>query len=84
MTDVPRKQTIATLSCLVIVLLVISLALKVFLNDVGLWSIIALGFQSIAVVIMVVLLVRIIRGQRDDYWRERGNDRKHPDEADTD
>ncbi|WP_315914649.1 hypothetical protein [Arthrobacter sp. lap29] len=64
--------------------MIISLALKVFLDDVSPWSIVALGFQVLAVVIMIVLLVRTVRGQRDEYWKERANRPKNPDEAEAD
>lgn len=72
MTHVPKKRTIAILSFIVVGLMVISLALKVFLNGVDPWSWVAVGFQGLAVVIGVLLLVRVVRSQRDDYWRERG------------
>ena len=84
MTDVPKKRTAAALGFLVLVLMIISLALKVFLNDVSPWSIVALDFQGLAVVIMSMLLVRTVRGQRDEYWRERANRPMSPDEAEDD
>ena len=78
MTHVPKKRTIAILSFVVLGLMVISLALKVFLNGVEPWSWVAVGFQGVAVVIGVLLLVRVVRGQRDDYWRDRGKGTSGP------
>ena len=45
----------------------------------GLWVWIRLAFQTVFTVGMVVYLVRIVRKQRDDYWRERGKDPRHPE-----
>ena len=78
MTHVPKKRTIAILSFVVLGLMVISLALKIFLNDLAPWSWVAVGFQGVAVIIGVLLLVRVVGGQRDDYWRERGKDAGGP------
>lgn len=63
-------------SLLFLVFMVTGLALKVFLNEVEPWPLIALGFQVLAVVGYIVLLARIVRGQRDDYWREHRTDAK--------
>ena len=78
MRHVPKQRTIAILSSVVLGLMVISLALKVFLNGVEPWPWVAVGFQGVAVVIGVLLLVRVVRGQRDDYWRERGKGTSGP------
>jgi hypothetical protein len=43
------------------------------------WEWIVVGAQAIVVVAMLVYLVRFVRKQRDDYWRERGKDPKHPE-----
>jgi heme/copper-type cytochrome/quinol oxidase subunit 2 len=45
----------------------------------GTWGLIILAVQIVIVVAVVVLLVRFVRKQRDDYWRERGKDPKHPE-----
>jgi hypothetical protein len=34
---------------------------------------------TIAVIVMIVLLTRFTLWQRDEYWRERGKDPKHPE-----
>ncbi len=72
MTLIPKNRTIAIWSLFILGLMVISLALRVFLNDVEPWSWVAVAFQSLAVLICIVMLIRIVRGQRDAYWRERG------------
>jgi hypothetical protein len=38
-----------------------------------------MAVQAVLSVAMVVYLVRFVRKQRDDYWRERGKDPKHPE-----
>ena len=43
------------------------------------WGWILLAFQAIVLVIVIAYFVRFLRGQRDDYWRERGKDPKHPE-----
>jgi Ca2+/H+ antiporter len=45
----------------------------------GPWEWIIISLQAIVTVAMVVYLVRFVRKQRDDYWRERGKDPKHPE-----
>lgn len=37
-----------------------------------------LAIQAIVLVILIVYLVRFVRNQRDDYWRERGQDPRNP------
>jgi heme/copper-type cytochrome/quinol oxidase subunit 4 len=43
------------------------------------WEWIIVTIQGIGVVAIVVYLVWFVRKQRDDYWRERGKDPKHPE-----
>lgn len=43
------------------------------------WEWIVVVIQTIFTVAMVVYVVRFVRKQRDDYWRERGKDPKHPE-----
>lgn len=38
-----------------------------------------LAFQAIVLVTAMVYFVRFLREQKDDYWRERGKDPKHPE-----
>lgn len=45
----------------------------------GPWDWIVIVLQFIAAVAMVVYVVRFVRTQRDDYWRERGKDPKRPE-----
>ena len=40
---------------------------------------ILLSFQVIVLVTAMVYFVRFLREQRNDYWRERGKDPKHPE-----
>jgi uncharacterized membrane protein len=43
------------------------------------WDWILLAFQAIVLVVTVSYLVKFVRKQRDDYWREHGKDPKHPE-----
>ncbi len=45
----------------------------------GPWIWITPGLQSIVTVTMLVYLGRFVRNQRNDYWRERGKNPKHPE-----
>ena len=38
------------------------------------WVWILLAFQVVVLVIAIAYLLRFLRAQRDDYWRERGKD----------
>lgn len=42
------------------------------------WSWLLLGLAMLLSVALVVLVVRLVLQQRDDYWRERGRDPKNP------
>jgi Ca2+/H+ antiporter len=74
----PQQQRIglAVLAAAVVVFLIPALipALRT-----GPWVWISLGLQIIVTVAMLVYLVRFVRHQRDDYWRERGKDPRHPE-----
>ncbi len=49
------------------------------LDDIdGPWLWFGVVIQAGALVTLVVCLVRVVRGQRDDYWRERGRDPRNP------
>lgn len=43
------------------------------------WSWIVIVLQGIYTVALGAYLVWFVRKQRDDYWRERGKDPKHPE-----
>lgn len=43
------------------------------------WSWVLLGGVLIMLVATIALLARLVLQQRDDYWRERGRDPKHPE-----
>lgn len=42
------------------------------------WFWVLLATQVIAVIASVVFLVRLVRAQRDEYWKERGRDPRNP------
>lgn len=42
------------------------------------WEWVVVVVQALITVGLVIYLVRFVRKQRDDYWRERGRDPKHP------
>jgi hypothetical protein len=43
------------------------------------WEWIVIATQAFITVALIVHLVRFVRNQRDDYWRERGKDPKRPE-----
>jgi hypothetical protein len=43
------------------------------------WEWIVIATQAFIAVALIVYLVRFVRNQRDDYWRERGKDPKRPE-----
>ena len=43
------------------------------------WEWIVIALQAFIAVTLVVYLVRFVRKQRDDYWREQGKVPKHPE-----
>lgn len=43
------------------------------------WSWLILGLQAALTIISIALLTRFVLRQRDEYWRERGKDPKHPE-----
>ncbi|MBG6192337.1 Ca2+/H+ antiporter [Arthrobacter sp. CAN_A212] len=43
------------------------------------WEWVVVVMQAALAVAMVVYLVKFVRKQRDDYWREHGKDRKLPE-----
>ena len=38
-----------------------------------------LAFQVVVLMIAIAYFVRFLRGERDDYWRERGTDPSRPE-----
>lgn len=42
----------------------------------GPWEWVGVGMTVVAVIIVFTGLVRMVRKQRDDYWRERGHGRQ--------
>lgn len=49
-----------------------------FIDGAYPWVWILLAVQLISLVVGVVFLVRFVRAQRDDYWRERGRGPRDP------
>lgn len=43
------------------------------------WQGVIVIIQGLLTVALVAFLVRFVRKQRDDYWRERGKTPKHPE-----
>ncbi|HSN37681.1 MAG TPA: hypothetical protein VLT34_15135 [Arthrobacter sp.] len=77
----PQRKPIALPALIALVLAVVIFLIPAWLpaefRDQWEWIIIVI--QSLITVAMVVYLVRFVRQQRDDYWRERGKDPKHPE-----
>jgi hypothetical protein len=53
--------------------------LNTLLSFVEPWSWLILGLQATLTIITIALLTRFVLRQRDEYWRERGKDPKHPE-----
>jgi hypothetical protein len=53
--------------------------LNILLSFVEPWSWLILGLQAALTIISIALLTRFVLRQRDEYWRERGKDPKHPE-----
>lgn len=77
----PQRRSIAlpalVAAVLAVVVFLIPALLPAALLEPWEWSIVVI--QGILTVAMVVYLVRLVRKQRDDYWRERGKDPRHPE-----
>ena len=41
-------------------------------DGAALWMWVGVAVQSVAAITVVVCLISVVRGQREDYWRERG------------
>lgn len=76
----PQRRNPTLLRVAIAALLVSGVATwaAIFLSDMQPWNWIAMAIQFVSLLIGLVYLVRFIRGQRDDYWRERGRDPKDP------
>ena len=81
MTSPPQRKTTALPALLAVVL-----AAAVFLIPAWLpadlrdqWGWIIVIIQGALTMAMVAYLVWFVRKQRDDYWRERGKDPRHPE-----
>lgn len=53
--------------------------LNLVLSFVEPWHWLILGLQTALTIISIALLTRFVLRQRDEYWRERGKDPKHPE-----
>jgi amino acid transporter len=63
----------------VMVIMLISTALNLAGVDSEPWLWTRTGLFSIAVVVLCVQVTKFSLWQRDEYWREKGRDPKHPD-----
>ncbi len=45
------------------------------------WFWVPIAIQAVAVILAVIFLVRLVRAQRDDYWKERGRDPRNPSQS---
>jgi hypothetical protein len=73
-----RLRRILYWSFPVTALMLLSSVLSLFGIDSEPWLWTRTILLTIAVVVMIVLLTRFLLWQRDEYWRERGKDPKHP------
>lgn len=79
MTSPQRKQNAPVPSVLLILAVTTgTLALVLGWADEP-WSWALSVLQIVVTVTMLIYLGRFVRKQRDDYWRERGKDPRHPE-----
>jgi hypothetical protein len=74
-----RLQRILRWFLPVMVIMLISTVLSLFGVDSEPWLWTRTILLGIAVVVMGVQITRFSLWQRDEYWRERGRDPKHPE-----
>lgn len=76
-----QQKKLATFAAVAVLVLVAANQVTRFLVDAeGPWVWLGIIFQALALVILITCLVKFVRGQRDDYWRERGRDPRNPDQ----
>lgn len=73
-----RKRTQVAGLVAVLCLLIASLFLRALVDGDSPWVWVGVVIQAIAVVTVVVYLVRAVRRQRGDYWKERGRNPRDP------
>lgn len=61
-----------------VVLVIVSLAGRLLHDTEGPWVWSGVVVQGVALIVLITCLIRFVRGQRDDYWRERGRDPRDP------
>lgn len=71
------KQLRAPMMIALVISLVAAWA-GVLIGSDSAWYWALLVAQVLAVIAAIVFLVRLVRAQRDEYWRERGRDPRNP------
>lgn len=79
--DSPRQQRLGLVALAAAVLTFATFLIQLVIpgSRTEQWGWILQAIQTAVTVAMVIYLVRLVRKQRDDYWRERGKDPKHPE-----
>ena len=73
-----RKKAYQIGACAMIVSVVAAFGTRALDDGTGPWLWIGAAVQVVAAITLVVCLVSMVRGQRDDYWKERGQDPRNP------
>lgn len=80
MKKAQQKKLAIFAAVAVLVLFAASQVTRSLVDAEGPWVWLGVAFQAIALVILITCLVKSVRSQRDDYWRERGRDTRNPDQ----
>lgn len=82
MKEASENKKVFILGAVAMVVLVGASLARQLLNDTeGPWVWIGAVVQAVALILLITCLVRFVRMQRDDYWRERGRDSRNPDRS---
>jgi hypothetical protein len=77
--EAPRKRQSTIPTVLPVLSLLAGLAVLLLTDYEAPWIWIVLIIQALVLIVLIVNLRRLVRSQRDDYWKERGRDPRHPD-----
>lgn len=77
--NTPHRQQIALPVLAMVAALAVLVPAWVPVFRTAPWEWIVMAVQAVLIVAMVAYLIKFVRKQRDDYWRERGKGPKLPE-----
>lgn len=81
MKKAPQKRTPSIITAFAMIIPLAGQAILLFTDYEGPWIWAVLLVQALLLIVLIIGLTRLVRGQRDDYWKERGRDPRHPDRS---